>query len=464
MFDNSPPSQRVGCTDEVDALSGTLGIRCEDKSRWERRVPLVPAQVERLRAEHGVAVVVQPSENRVFPAVEFAAAGARVDEDLSGCDIVIGVKEIPIASFEPRKPYMFFAHVIKGQPHNMPMLRRMLDLGCTLIDYERVIDADGRRLIAFGRFAGLAGMTDALWALGRRLEWEGIANPFAAIRRTIEYADLGAAKAAIRAVGRQIESDGLPAALPPLVCGFAGYGNVSQGAQEIFDLLPVTSIDPEELETQLEAATDSRRLYKVVFEEEHLVEPMPGGMGFELQDYYAHPEKYRSRFERFLPHLTLLMNCIYWDARYPRLVTKAYLRNAYGQATPGGAGSPRLRVIGDLSCDVGGAIEATVRATTPGDPVYVYDPPSERALDGWEGRGPVILAVDILPSELPVESSESFGEVLAPFVPALVAADYEADFESLALPLELKRAVVAHRGELTPEYRYITKHLESNGG
>jgi alpha-aminoadipic semialdehyde synthase len=175
-----------------------------------------------------------------------------------------------------------------------------------------------------------------------------------------------------------------------------------------------------------------------------------------LQDYYDHPENYRSRFAAHVPHLTMLVNCIYWDERYPRLVSKTQMRSLYQ------AGQPRLRVIGDISCDVEGAIEVTLKATDPGTPTYVYDPVEDRALDGFAGSGPVVLAVDILPSELPRDASGYFGNVLMPYIPHIARADYKVPFEDLALPPEIKRAVVVYQGELTPDYRYLEAFLEKN--
>ncbi len=441
----------------VVGMGRTLGIRREDKS-GERRVPLTPAHVKRVRDEYGINVVVQSSATRIFSDDQFVAVGGRMEEDLSGCDLVIGVKEMPAELFREGGAYLFFSHVIKGQSYNMAMLRRLLDLGCTLIDYEKVADDSGRRLIMFGRFAGLAGMIDSLWSLGRRLDWEGVSNPFSGIRQSLEYPDLDAAKKAVRDAGERIAREGLPKAVAPLVCGFAGYGNVSLGAQEIYDLLPVEEIEPEKLEERWDAGLDTRRVYKVVFKEEHLVEPVADGGRFELQDYYDHPEKYRSRFEGYLPYLGILVNCIFWDTPYPRLITKEYVHKAYaGEATP------RLRVIGDISADIAGSVEVTTKTTPPSNPIYVYDVDSGEARDGCEGRGPVIVGVDILPTELPKEASEFFGDTLLPYMSALVGANYSSAFTSLDLPPELKRAVIAHQGELTPDYRYIEEFLASEG-
>lgn len=433
-------------------MTKCLGIRREDKSIWERRVPVVPEDIPLLRAKQDMQVVVQPSPIRVFAEDEFRAVGATVDEDLSPCDVIVAVKEVPPHLILPNKTYIFFAHVIKGQPHNMPMLRCLLEQGCTLIDYEKVTDGKGRRLIFFGRHAGLSGMIDTLWALGKRLEWEGIANPFSGIDLAHAYRDLQSAKAAIRQAGERIRREGLPASLTPLVVGFSGYGNVSQGAQEVFAELPFVEIAPADLAALFADRPDAHALYKVVFKEEHMVKPVDPAGVFELQDYYQHPEKYRSCFSDYLPYLTVLVNGIYWDKRYPRLVTKAYLREH--------ADDLRLRVIGDISCDIEGSIECTVRSTEPGNPVYVYNPRTGTTTDGYTGEGVVILAVDILPSELPREASIYFSGVLRDFIPAIVAADYTVPFDQLALPPEIKRAVIVYQGKLTPDYQYISEYLK----
>ena len=431
-----------------------VGIRREDKSIWERRVPVVPEDVGELTRQHGIEVVVQPSETRVFDDQDFARVGAQLREDLSDCNVVLAVKEIPPELFLPGTVYVFFAHVIKGQSYNMPMLQRLLDLGCVLIDYEKVTDEKGRRLIFFGRHAGWAGMIDTLWALGQRLEWEGVPNPFTLVDQAHTYTDLDAARAAVQRAGERIRAEGIPTGLAPLAVGFAGYGNVSQGAQDIFDLLPFEEVAPGDLSDLDRSRPDPHTLYKVVFKEEHMVVPVDPAGSFDLQDYYGHPEKYASRFSGYLPHLTVLLNGIYWEARYPRLVTKAVLREMFS-----GTGQPRLRVIGDISCDVEGAIECTVRCTEPGDPVFVYDPRTGAAVDGYAGEGVVVMAVDILPSELPREASNDFSAVLKEYVPAIATADYTVPFEQLALPPEIKRAVITYQGELTPDYRYLAQYL-----
>lgn len=411
-----------------------LGIRRETKNRWERRAPLTPQHVEELVRELGRTVAVQPSEIRVFPDRDYEAAGAEVREDLAGCRVILGIKEIPPPEIVPGRAQLAFFHVIKGQAQNLPILRRALEAEATLIDYEPIVDRHGRRLLFFGLQAGHAGMIDALWTLGRRLAWEGIANPFEVVRQAKDFRDLEEALETLAGpVAREIREHGLPPEVHPLVIGLTGGGNVSRGAQEVLERLPVVEVTPDELpELAADRDLSRRTLYKVVFRREA-----------------------RRRFERHLPHLAVLVNGIYWDAGDPRLVTWSDLETLWEGET-----TPRLRVIADLSCDVEGSIEATVRGTDPGDPVYTVDPATRQPTSGVEGRGPVILAVDNLPAELPRESSEHFGDSLFPFLADLAEADFSADFESLALPPALREAVVAHRGRLTPRFDYLRRFLE----
>jgi alpha-aminoadipic semialdehyde synthase len=433
-------------------MAGRIGIRLEDKNKWERRTPLVPLHVNKLVKEYGLEVCVQSSPIRAFSDAEYEQAGARIVEDISKSPVVFAVKEIPPDQIADGQTLVFFSHTIKGQVYNMPMLQRILDLDCQLVDYEKIIDTDGRRLVYFGNYAGLAGMIDTLWALGRRLEYEGFETPFRQIRQTYKYSNLEQAKAAILKVGQVIARDGLSQSLTPLICGFAGYGNVSRGAQEIFDLLPVREVNPSDLmETD---ACDPHYVYKAVFKEQDLVEPVAPSLAFDLQDYYDRPEKYRSKFSEYVPFLTILVNGIYWSERYPRLVTKRFLKGFFERKP-----NPRLRVIGDISCDTEGAIECNVRSTSPGDPIYVYDPITESILSGHKGRGVVILAVDNLPCELPRESSTHFSTTLMPFVPEIALANYDLSFEDSDLPATIKHAVITWHGELTPNFRYLDEYL-----
>lgn len=432
-----------------------IAVRREDINRWEKRVPIVPADARQMIEKHGLELIVQPSDIRVFPDEEYRRAGAAVAEDICPSRVVFALKEIPLELIEQGKTYVFFSHTAKGQPQNMPMLRRMMEKGCTVIDYEKMVDDKGRRVLYFGNYAGHAGMVDTLWALGRRLELEGIRNPFMGLRQTWRYQGLAEVKAAVRETAERIDREGVAPELRPLVFGFLGYGHVSQGAQEIFDLLPHEALSPGDLPGLFEKGGGRPdRLYKVVFKEEDMVEPAEAGLRFELQHYYDHPEKYRPVVERYAPFLTAMVNGIYWTPRYPKFVTKAFLKRHYAAGA-----SPRLRVIGDIACDINGSLECTVMPTDSSNPVYVYDPEKDEARLGFEGRGPLVLAVYNLPAELPVEASNYFSAGLRGYVPEIAAADRSRDLASCGFSDVVRRAVIVYRGELAPDYRYLEAHL-----
>jgi len=434
-----------------------FGIRREDKNEWEARAPLTPVQVTKLIENYPIQFIIQPSPIRAFRDAEYRQAGAQIREDLNVCDVILAVKEIPPQLLLPAKNYLFFSHTVKGQEYNRPILKRLVDLHATLIDYERIVDDSGRRLVFFGRYAGIAGMIDTLWVLGQRLKLEGHNTPFMEIQRAFNYFGLESAKESISEIGRVIQRRGLPKTLIPLIIGFAGYGNVSGGAQEIFDLLPFREIKPSDLAAFYKEGNFSGNcLYKVVFTEADMFRSKESQKKFNLQDYFIHPEKYESRFEEYVPYLTVLVNAIYWDSRYPKLVTRKFLKSVYRQDQP-----DFLKIIGDITCDIEGSIECNLATTTPGDPVYVYNPLTETIQMGFEGQGPVVLAVDNLPSELPRDSSTMFGSVLSDFIPLLNAADFSKSFESVNLPPELKKATILYKGNFTPDYQYMTKFTES---
>lgn len=428
-----------------------FGIRREDINKWEKRVPLIPSHARELADRHPVAFRIQPSMIRVFTDDDYRLAGIPVEERLSPCPIILALKEIPIELIEKGKTYVFFSHTAKGQAQNMPMLKRMMDLGCTVVDYERMVDEKGRRVLYFGNYAGHAGMIDTLWTLGLRLAAEGIPNPFTLLEPTHRYQSLVEAREAVARLGAKLVQDGPPKELGPMVFGFFGYGHVSQGAQEIFDLLPVETVRPADIPKLFEAgAKPSPNLYKAVFHEEDMVRPIEAGRAFDLQDYYDHPQSYRAVTEELVPYLTAVVNGIYWTPKFPKYITKPFLKKLYGGGAP-----PRLRVVGDITCDINGSIECTVQPTDSENPVYVYDPFEDRAFPGFAGRGPAVLAVYNLPAELPLESSTYFSGKLKEHIPALAAARFDRPFAECGLTDVLRRAVIVYRGALTPGFAYL---------
>ncbi|MCF8261204.1 MAG: hypothetical protein K9J12_10550 [Melioribacteraceae bacterium] len=425
-----------------------LGLRREDKNIWEKRVPIIPEHVRILKNDFEIETVLQPFHERAFTEVEFTEAGAEFDEDINQCPVIAAVKEIPIDLLKEDKIYLFFSHTIKGQAYNMPLLRRIMDLKCTLIDYECIMNENGKRLVFFGKYAGLAGMIEAFYGLGRRLKSLGMSTPFLQFQQAYKYKDIKEAKGHIRLIGEDIKLNGIPKELKPLIVGFAGYGNVSKGAQEIFDVLPFKQIKPEEISN---VNKDADIIYKVVFEEKHLVENIENPSSFDLNDYFSNPADYKSKFEKYIPYLTMLINAIYWDDKYPRLITKKYLKENFQKT--------KLQIVADISCDINGSIEFTEKVTEPDIPGFVFNPINDSIKDGFEGEGIVNIAVDNLPTELPRDASVEFSTALYKFLPGIFNADFDESFQDCNLPEEIKRAVIVYKGELTPNFEYLQAEL-----
>ena len=433
----------------------TLLIRAEDKNRWERRAPIVPDDLAEVIKATGTHALVERSDKRFFNQSLYESAGATFCDDMSDGDVIFGVKEIPVEKILNDKTYLFFSHTIKGQKANMPLLQKIIDSGSTLIDYERITDASDRRLIYFGPFAGDAGAIDILSLMGEHWAAKGIDNPFSAVKRAHQYDSVASARQHIRDIGDGIRKTGLPPSLCPVTIGILGYGNVSKGAQQVFDCLPVERVAPDAIDDFSKQNGGNRHsVYVTVFEERDLVTPIDAVKTFDLQEYYNHPERYQSRFERFLPNYTLLVNAVYWEKRYPRFVTWEGLKRLVESTK-----TPKLCGIADISCDTHGSIECNVKSTDSDMPAYRVDPLSKTVSDGHLGSGIVLLAVDNLPCELPNDSSTFFSNQLKPFLPALLEADYHTILEDSGLPPELERATIVYNGKLTEQYAYLAKHL-----
>ena len=427
-----------------------IGIIAEHKP-GEGRIPLTPVQISQLLKDHpDLAITVMPSEQRIFRDEEFLTSDIPMSQDLADANLVMAVKEIDVKDIRSNQAYLYFSHTIKGQDYNMPMLQHILDTGATLLDYELIRDESDRRLVFFGRHAGLAGMVNTLWAYGQRLKVLGTSSPFLQIKQAQDYANLEEINLSLQILGSEISR--WMADKPALVIGVTGYGNVSGGAQEILANLPVHEMSAEEL---LAADLDAfhGQLIKVVFKEEDMFEPIDSKTEFELQDYFDHPEKYQAKFQPYLKKMNMLVNCIYWDTPYPRLVTLDDIKAHYES-------HKTLMVVGDITCDIDGAIQFNTGSTLSPDPVYVYDIHTGEKIMGFEGEGPVVMAVDNLPTELPREASEAFGEALIPFVYAMGVCDYSKPFESLNLPPAVKRAVIAHAGKFAPDFELLNEYLK----
>jgi len=432
----------------------TFLIRAEDKNIWERRAPIVPDDLSKILAETHTTAFIQKSDKRFFREQEYVAAGAQLCENMVQGDIIVGIKEIPEHKLIDNKTYIFFSHTIKGQARNMPMLKKIIAGGSTLIDYEKIVDDHNRRLVFFGRYAGDAGAIDILWLIGEYWQHKGINTPFSKAKQAKFYHSVNEAQAHIKEIGELIKKQGLPEEISPLVIGVLGYGNVSTGAQQIFDCLPVERIEPENLQALVEnGQRDPHKVYLTVFKEEHLVKHKSGEV-FNLQDYYRHPEKYNSQFNQYLPYITILVNAVYWESRYPRFVTWDSLKELNKNSK-----KPKLCGIADITCDVNGSIECNIKATNSGEPAYLCDPETQAITDGHKGEGIVLLAVDNLPAELPHDSSTFFSNQLKKIFPNILSANFDKPLEQSGLSPEIQRGTIVYNGELTPSYQYLNQYI-----
>uniref|UniRef100_A0AAV1VLI7 Saccharopine dehydrogenase (NAD(+), L-glutamate-forming) n=1 Tax=Peronospora matthiolae TaxID=2874970 RepID=A0AAV1VLI7_9STRA len=433
-----------------------VGIVRETYNKWERRVPLTPMHVKEL-VQQGVRVLVQPSTVRVFSDEQYLRAGATVSDDLTAANVIVGVKQVPEPALLADKTYLFFSHTIKAQPENMALLDAVLHRRITLIDYECITEASGKRLIAFGANAGRAGMIAGFRGLGERLINMGISSPFVNVASAYMYADLEHAKEAVEAAGRRILKDGLPKELAPMTFAFTGNGKVSKGAQEIFKLMPHEMVHPSELPN---LPMNNRVLYGTVIDDPaFLVKSRSEDPRTPLRaHYYQHPHQYEAAFhEKVLPYTSMLVNCMYWDDRFPRLITREQIRKLRS------AGNQKLLGIADISCDIGGSVEFLERATEIERPFALYDVAEDKMSDDGDFRGLggdngiMMMGVDILPSELARESSQQFGDSLLKYANTLssISSSDVPLYEHKELPAELRGACIASNGVLTPRYEYI---------
>jgi len=286
-------------------------------------------------------------------------------------------------------------------------------------------------------------MIDSFYGYGQKLKSEGISTPFEKIKYSTQYKNLEEAKLLFAEVGEEIKNNSLPF---PVIIGITGYGNVSNGAQEVIDLLPVEEISPQQLLDFDKNKLSKHKIYKIIFKEIDMVEPIEND--FELLDYYSNPDNYTSVFYKYLDKINILINAVYWDARYPKLLTCDYIKQNFEKLKD-------LKIIGDISCDVNGGIECTKKSTNSGNPFFVYNPETDGIENGLFGNGPAVLAVDNLPGEIARDSSTFFSNILKNFIPYLQIENLDTNFENLKIPAELKKAVIIFNGQLTPDFKYL---------
>lgn len=428
---------------------------------WERRAPLAPSHVERL-VKKGVKVIVQPSNRRAYNMQEYTEKGAVIQEDLSEASVVIGVKQVPIDLLLPDKTFCFFSHTIKAQKDNMPLLDAILEKNVRLIDYEKMVDKDGQRVVAFGKYAGVVGMINILHGMGLRLLALGHHTPFMHIGPSHNYRNSEAARQAVRDAGYEIALRRMPRSVGPLTFIFTGSGNVSRGAQEVFQELPHEYIEPDHL-PQVAKKGSMKKVYGcVVSRDDHYVR-IDGGK-FDANEFEKHPERYASTFShKIAPYSSCIINGIYWAPNAPRLLTipdaKTLLRSQEFPWIPSSEGCPqlphRLIALCDISADPGGSIEFMKECTTIDKPFCLYDAELNRETESFKGDGVLICSIDNMPAQMPREATEYFGSLLLPYIHEILKSDATTPFQEYSAIPTVKNAVIASNGKLTPNFEYI---------
>ncbi len=401
----------------------TLGVIREGKVPPDFRVALTPKKcAETMTTWPHVRVLVQSSPTRAFTDQEYRDLGVEVVDSVANCDILLGVKEVPLADLLPGKTYLFFSHTIKQQPYNAKLLRAVLDQGIRLIDYETLTNARNIRVVAFGHYAGIVGAYNGLLTYGRKHGLYEL-KPAHLCHDLDELIE---------------EFYKLPGKLGAAKIAVTGTGRVGKGAAELLDHAGIRRVSAydflyHEFAEPVYAFLDSGDYH------EHRDPQRP----WHEPHFFANPTEYVSTFWRFAKMADLLINCIYWDPQAPRLFTSEDAAQPWF----------RINTIADVSCDINGSVPLTTRASTIAEPVYDVDPRTGQELPAYTGRAGSIslMAVDNLPCELPRNSSREFGRQLIDNVFPFLLGDNDPD-------AVIGRATIAENGALTAKYAYLTEY------
>lgn len=396
----------------------TIAVIREGKLPPDARVPLSPRQVATLR-ERGIDIVVQPSEGRVFRDHEYAELGVPLVENIAERELLLGVKEVPINQLIPGKSYCFFAHVAKQQPYNQQLMRALLDKHIRMLDYEYFTDEKGARLIAFGYWAGMVGAHNAMWTYAKRT------GTFE-LPRLKDLFDYEAAKAVYAKL-----------TLPKVRVVLTGTGRVGKGAVQVLKDMGLTKLSPHDylagkgdaVFTQLKVGDYAER---------------KDGGAFSKKDFYANGQEFRSIFAKFAEVSDVFVNGIFWDGKAPAFFTKEEMNSdAFS-----------IEVIGDVTCDIAPAasVPSTLYASTIADPVFGYDPATGKETSPYGEEVIDVMSIDNLPSELPRDASEAFGDI---FIERILPefAKPQSDI--------LDRASITVGGELGPHFQYLREYAGS---
>lgn len=396
-----------------------IGLIRERKIPADFRVPLVPWQCASLVQEYrDLKIYAESYPERCFSDEEYKEKGVIITDDLSHCDVIAGVKEIPVTALIPGKTYLFFSHTIKKQPHNRKLLQEVLKKNIRLIDYECLRYPDNNRILGFGRFAGIVGAYNSFLAWGKRYSLYHLKPAHQCFDRI------------------ELEHELTKVHLSPIKILLTGGGRVGNGALEVIQTLKIKKVSIEEF---LHHEFKEPVYCQVEYPEYNKHKE---GKEFNAQDFFKHPENYESDFKKFLSVTDLLIAGHFWASRSPRFFTREDMLDEHFS----------IKVIGDISCDIDGPIPATIRSSTIEKPLFGYDPETGMETDPFNPKSVTVMAVDNLPCELPRDASEDFGKsLMEEIIPLFIQGDKD-DI--------LKKATIAEKGKLTDNYKYLQDYVD----
>ncbi|MBS1558080.1 MAG: alanine dehydrogenase [Bacteroidetes bacterium] len=395
-----------------------IGLIREGKIPPDKRVAFTPQQAYEIEQRFPqVKIICEPSEVRAFKNSEYQNLGISMGE-VSPCEILMGIKEVPPKNLIEGKTYLFFSHTIKKQPYNRGLLQEALRKKITLIDYEALKDTQGNRLVAFGRYAGIVGAYNGLWVYGNRY------NQFK-LRRAYECFDINDLKIELRKV-----------ILPPIKIVLTGAGRVGKGVMETLDTVGIRKVNPDEF-----LANEFNEPVYVQLSSADYHTRKEGGI-FSRDEFHLHPDRYRSDFLKFSKVADILLAGAYWNPKAPKLFTIEDMKHP----------KFKMKVVADITCDIDGSVPCTKKPSSIPNPIYDFNPVEEKVEEPLSNEKNItVMAVDNLPCELPRSASEEFGrDLIDKIIRPLLGDDTEKVIE---------RATIAKDGHLTSYFSYLQDYV-----
>jgi alanine dehydrogenase len=401
-------------------MSIKFAIITERKTPPDRRVVFSPSELVQAKQQFPNAEFkVEPSDVRVFSDKDYKEKGFEVTNDVSDCDVLIGVKEVPIENLIPNKKYFFFSHTIKKQSYNRKLLQAVLEKNIELYDHETIVNKEGFRLIGFGRYAGIVGAYNGFRAWG------------------LKYNTFNLPKAGELLHQEDLINQLNKITIPNIKILLTGSGKASNGAQEMLDAMAIKKVSVDDYLNK----TFSEPVYCKIDVLDYS-QRKDGKVIEDVFDFFNNPQEYEANFMRFAKVTDYYIAAHFYGTGAPYLFTRDDVK------------SPdfNIKVVADISCDIDGPVATTLRASTIEDPIYGYDPQTESEIDYRDSNAITVMAVDNLPCELPKDASEGFGDM---FLQHVIPAFFNGDKDGV-----LARAKIAENGNLTERFSYLQDYAD----